>query len=57
MHNESDKGENANRQSGSKPEPGVTSRGEDPRAGESALAREFAQRALAPLINDLHPTR
>ena len=53
MHNQSDKGEDANRQSGSKPEPGVTSRGADPRAGESALASEFAQRALAPLINDL----
>jgi hypothetical protein len=53
MHNESDKGEDATRRSGSKPEPGVTSRGADPRPGESALAREFAARALAPLINDL----
>ena len=52
MHNKSDKGEDANRQSGSKPEPGITRRGADPRAGESALAREFAQRALAPIIND-----
>ena len=53
MHNESDKGEDTNRRSGHKPEPGVTSRGADPGPGESALAREFAARALAPLINDL----
>jgi hypothetical protein len=54
MHNESDKGEeDARRQAGKKPEPGLPTGSADPRAGESALAREFAQRALAPLINDL----
>ena len=53
MHNESDKGEDAKPKSGSKPEFGVVGRDTDPRAGESALAREFAERALAPLINDL----
>lgn len=53
MHNKSDKDGDSGRRSGSKPEPGFTSRGADPRAGESPLAREFAQRALAPLINDL----
>jgi hypothetical protein len=53
MHNESDKGEEAKRAAGKKPELGLVSGSADPRAGESALAREFAQRALAPLINDL----
>jgi hypothetical protein len=54
MHNESDKGEDAGRQSGKQqPELSITGRNVDPRAGESALAREFAARALAPLINDL----
>ena len=53
MHNKSDNGEEANHQPGNKPEPGFASRGADPRVGESALAREFAERALAPLINDL----
>jgi Antitoxin Xre/MbcA/ParS C-terminal toxin-binding domain len=53
MHNEADKGEDAKPKSGSKPEFGVVGRDTDPRAGESALAREFAERALAPLINDL----
>jgi hypothetical protein len=53
MHNESDKGEDAGRQPGRKPELGIVGRNTDPRAGESALAREFAERALAPLINDL----
>jgi hypothetical protein len=53
MHNESDKGEEGRQQSGKKPEPGLTSGSADPGVGESALAREFAQRALAPLINDL----
>jgi hypothetical protein len=53
MHNESDKGEDAGPKPGSKPEFSIVGRGADPRAGESALAREFAERALAPLINDL----
>jgi hypothetical protein len=53
MHNDSDKGEEGKRETGKKPEPGLASGSVDPRAGESALAREFAQRALAPLINDL----
>jgi len=53
MQNESDKGEDAKPQSGKKPELGIVGRGADPRAGESPLAREFAERALAPLINDL----
>jgi hypothetical protein len=53
MHNEFNKGEDARRQSGQQPEPGVGSRGTDPSEGESALAREFAQRALAPLVSDL----
>jgi hypothetical protein len=53
MHDESDKGEDARPPSGRKLEPAVGSRGMDPRADESALAREFAERALAPLINDL----
>jgi len=54
MHNESDKGgEDAGRPPARKPELGITGRNADPRAGESALAREFAARALAPLINDL----
>src|SRR5689334_795110 len=53
MHNDSDKGEDAGRQPGRKPDLGILGRNTDPRAGESALAREFAERALAPLINDL----
>jgi hypothetical protein len=53
MHNESDKGEDTGRPSGKKPELGLARGNADPRAGESALAREFAERALAPLINDL----
>ena len=55
MHNESDKGEDSGRPSGQRPrpEPGVPARRTESAAGESALAREFAERALAPLINDL----
>lgn len=54
MHNDSNKGgEDTGRPSNRKPELGITGRNVDPRAGESALAREFAERALAPLINDL----
>jgi hypothetical protein len=53
MHKESDKGEEAGRQGARKPELGLSRGGGDDRTGESALAREFAQRALAPLITDL----
>ena len=53
MHNESDKGNDVERPAGRKPELDLGSGNIDPRSGESALAREFAQRALAPLINDL----
>ena len=54
MQNESDKGgEDAARPAGRKPDLGIAGRNADARAGESALAREFAERALAPLINDL----
>ena len=51
--NESDKGEDAGRQGGRKPDLGVLRGGGDERTGESPLAREFAQRALAPIISDL----
>jgi len=53
MRNESDKGEEAGRQGARKPELGLSRGGGDDRTGESALAKEFAQRALAPLITDL----
>jgi hypothetical protein len=53
MHNESDKHHDMERRAGRKPEMGLDGGSPDPHAGESALAREFAQRALAPLINDL----
>ena len=53
MHNDSDKGKDVERPAGRKSEHAVGSGNIDPRSGESALAREFAQRALAPLINDL----
>ena len=51
--NESDKGEDAGRQGARKPELGVLRGGGDERTAESPLAREFAQRALAPIISDL----
>ncbi|HEX7978880.1 MAG TPA: MbcA/ParS/Xre antitoxin family protein [Gemmatimonadaceae bacterium] len=47
MHNRSDKGDER------QPEPGVARGSTDPREDESALAREFAQRALAPIVSDL----
>ena len=51
---DSDKTEDPGRPGARKPELGVLRGGGDARAaGESALAREFAQRALAPLISDL----
>jgi hypothetical protein len=52
--NEPDKGEEQKSQGARKPELGLTrGGGGDDRTGESALAKEFAQRALAPLISEL----
>jgi hypothetical protein len=53
MQKEPDKGEEARSQGARKPELGLSRGGGDDRSGESALAKEFAQRALAPLIGDL----
>lgn len=54
MHSkDADKGEDAGRQGQRKPDLGVLRGGGDESTGESALAREFAQRALAPLVSDL----
>jgi hypothetical protein len=53
MRKESDKSEEGGRESGRKPELGLTHGDADALNGESALAGEFAQRALAPLITDL----
>ena len=53
MQNESDKSEEAARQGARKPELGVLRGGGEPGSAESALAGEFAQRALAPLVTDL----
>ena len=50
---DSDKTEDSGRQGARKPELGVLRGGGGEQAGDSALAREFAQRALAPLISDL----
>ena len=51
---DSDKSEDAGRQGPRKPELGVLrGGGGGENAGQSPLAREFAQRALAPLISDL----
>lgn len=53
MHSkDSDAGEDAGRQGARKPELGVL-RGGGEGTSDSALAREFAQRALAPLVSDL----
>ncbi len=51
--NDSDRNEPANRSSGRRPDIGLVGGNADPRAAESPLAREFAERALAPLIGDL----
>lgn len=51
--NESDKGEDAGRPGARKPDLGVLRGSGDERVADSLLAREFAQRALAPLISDL----
>jgi hypothetical protein len=54
MHSkDSERNEGADRPSGRKPDLGVIRGGSGARAGESPLAREFAERALAPVINDL----
>src|SRR3982751_5878744 len=54
MHsNDADKGDDAGRQPARKPELGLLRGGGDERTTESALAREFAHRALAPLVSDL----
>jgi len=50
---DADKGDDAERQNARKPELGVLRGGGDESTSESALAREFAQRALAPLVSDL----
>jgi hypothetical protein len=54
MRNDSDKGgEESGREPKRTPDLGLVAGSADPRAGESALARAFAQRALAPIIADL----
>ena len=53
IKNESGKGDEAGRSPGKKPDLSVIRGASDPQVGESALAKEFAQRALAPLISDL----
>jgi hypothetical protein len=54
MHSkDTGKGEDGGRQGTRKPELGVLRGGGGESTGESALAREFAQRALAPLVSDL----
>lgn len=50
---DSDKTDDSGRQGARKPELGVLRGGGGEQTGESPLAREFAQRALAPLISDL----
>lgn len=50
---DADKSDDASNQGARKPDLGVLRGGGDAAANESALAREFAQRALAPLISDL----
>jgi len=53
IKNESGKGDEAGRPPGRKPDLSVIRGASDPQVGDSALAKEFAQRALAPLISDL----
>ena len=50
---DSDRNTGADRQSGRRPDLGLIRGGADSRASESPLAREFAERALAPVIKDL----
>ncbi|PYP76062.1 MAG: hypothetical protein DMD35_19750 [Gemmatimonadetes bacterium] len=54
MHSkDSDKSNDPERQPTRKPELGLLRGGGDARTSESALAKEFAHRALAPLVSDL----
>jgi len=54
MHsNDSDRNEAGDRASGRKPDLGLIRGGGAPRAEDSPLAREFAERALAPIVADL----
>jgi hypothetical protein len=53
IQNESGKGDDAERTQGKKPELGIIRGASDAEVRDSALAKEFAQRALAPLISDL----
>lgn len=54
MHSkDADKSDEAGNQGARKPDLGVLRGGGDASASEVALAREFAQRALAPLVSDL----
>ncbi|HEV7993749.1 MAG TPA: antitoxin Xre/MbcA/ParS toxin-binding domain-containing protein [Gemmatimonadaceae bacterium] len=54
MHSkDSERNGPSDRQPGRRRELGLIRGGTDSRTGESALAREFAERALAPLIADL----
>jgi hypothetical protein len=53
IKHESGKGDDAERSQGKKPDLGLTRGTPDPQVGDSALAKEFAQRALAPLVSDL----
>jgi hypothetical protein len=54
MHSKnSDRQEPADRASARKADLGLIRGGSDPRAGDSPLAREFAERALAPIVADL----
>jgi hypothetical protein len=53
IHNESGKGDDAERSQGKKPDLEIIRGTPDSQVGESALAKEFAHRALAPLNSDL----
>lgn len=54
MHSkDSDQHKSLDRTSGRKTDLGLIRGGADPRASDSPLAREFAERELAPLIGDL----
>jgi hypothetical protein len=58
MHpNDPDRNEPADRSSARKDEIGRIRGSSDPRASDSPLAREFAERALAPLIGNLRNRR
>jgi hypothetical protein len=53
IQNESGKGDDAERTQGKKPDLGIVRGASDAQLRDSGLAKEFAQRALAPLISDL----